>query len=393
MINNINRNYYDVGNNINTFNKNTLKQQIKAPSEQCEAVVTRMKDELQKSILIAIKIINEENITNTEEKFINTKYPDIKKLAEKLNKEIAKLKTLITNCDSKEEIKELINREIKNVKIMGNKGLISEVEVKLKLEVLSDIKKLSHTIKLENKKVEVIAIKLFKNEKLTSKEMKLIEQKVPNIKQIIGKISKDNKIFKDKIQNCNSQKEVKGLIDREIKNVKMMGNKKLISQIEFKLRLEALSDLKKLSHTIKLENKKVESIAIKLLKNEKTTSKEIKLIEEKIPNIKQIITKLSKENKVLEYEINNCTTNQEKQEKILNRSNYIESLFISNEISELELKLSIFYIKNLEKEINKDKNKQFWINPYFYLNTSSIVDNLSGVLIVIVIIIFILKFI
>ena len=87
MINNINRNYYDVGNNTNTFNKNTLKQQIKAPSEQCEAVVTRMKDELQKSILIAIKIINEENITNTEEKFINTKYPDIKKLAEKLNKE------------------------------------------------------------------------------------------------------------------------------------------------------------------------------------------------------------------------------------------------------------------------------------------------------------------
>ncbi|MCG4734938.1 hypothetical protein L0M92_15135, partial [Casaltella massiliensis] len=71
--------------------------------------------------------------------------------------------------------------------------------------------------------------------------------------------------------------------------------------------------------------------------------------------------------------------------------NDLESLFKNNRISDLEFKLNLFYINSLEKEVKKEKNKQFWINPYFYLNTSSLVDNLSGVLIIIVIIIVILK--
>lgn len=97
MINSINKNSYDVGNksNMTTSNKEQLKQQIKTPSQECEAIVGRIKDELQKSTLIAMKIISGENINKSEEKFINLKYPDIKKLAEKLNKDIKQLKILI----------------------------------------------------------------------------------------------------------------------------------------------------------------------------------------------------------------------------------------------------------------------------------------------------------
>ncbi|MGL5650731.1 MAG: hypothetical protein ACRDDE_03155 [Paraclostridium sp.] len=291
MINSINKNSYDVGNktNVTTSNKEQLKQQIKTPSQECEAIVSRIKDELQKATLIAMKIISGENINKSEEKFMNFKYPDIKKLAEKLKKDINQLKLLIKNCNSDEERKELINREINNVKLMGKKGLISEVEVKLKLGALSDVEKFSNTMKIENKKIEVIAIKLLKNQNLTSKELALIEEKVPDIKQIINKIVKENKSLKD--------------------------------------------------------------------------------------------------------EINNCNTNEEKQQKILKTFNDLESLFKSNKISNLEFKLNLFYINSLEKEIKKDKNKQLWINPYLYLNTSSLVDNLSGVLIIIVIIICIIKFI
>lgn len=291
MINSINKNSYDVGNKTNmaTSNKEQLKQQIKTPSQECEAIVSRIKDELQKATLIAIKIISGENINKSEEKFISLKYPDIKKLAEKLKKDINQLKILIKNCNSDEERKDLINREINNVKLMGKKGLISEVEVKLKLRALSDVEKFSNTVKIENKKVEVIAIKLLKNQNLTSKEFALIEEKIPNIKQIVNKIVKENKSLKD--------------------------------------------------------------------------------------------------------EINNCNTTEEKQQKILKAFNDLDSLFKNNRISDLEFKLNLFYINSLEKEIKKEKNKQLWINPYFYLNTSSLVDNLSGVLIIIVIIIAILKFI
>ena len=291
MINSINKISYDVGNksNMATSNKEQLKQQIKTPSQECEAIVSRIKDELQKATLIAMKIISGENINKSEEKFINLKYPDIKKLAEKLNKDIKQLKILIKNCNSDEERKELINKEINNVKIMGKKGLISEIELKLKLGALSDVEKFSNTVKIENKKIEVIAIKLLKNQNLTSKELALIEEKMPNIKQIINKIVKENKLLKE--------------------------------------------------------------------------------------------------------EFNNCNTNEEKQQKISKTFNDLESLFKNNRISDLEFKLNLFYINSLEKEIKKDKNKQLWINPYFYLNTSSLVDNLSGVLIIIVIIIAILKFI
>ena len=291
MINSINKNSYDVGNksNMATSNKEQLKQQIKTPSQECEAIVSRIKYELQKATLIAMKIISGENINKSEEKFMNLKYPDIKKLAGKLKEDIKQLKIIIKNCNSDEERKELINKEINNVKIMGKKGLIPEFEVKLKLEALKNVENFSNSIKLENKKIEVIAIKLLKNQNLTSKELALIEEKMPNIKQIINKIVKENKLLKE--------------------------------------------------------------------------------------------------------EFNNCNTNEEKQQKISKTFNDLESLFKNNRISDLEFKLNLFYINSLEKEIKKDKNKQLWINPYFYLNTSSLVDNLSGVLIIIVIIIAILKFI
>lgn len=291
MINSINKNSYDVGNktNMTTSNKDQLKQQIKTPSQECEAIVSRIKDELEKAGLIAMKIISGENINKSEKKFINLKYPDIKKLAEKLKEDIKQLKGLIKNCNSDEERKELINREINNVKIMGKKGLISEVEVKLKLRALSDVEKFSNTMKIENKNIEVIAIKLLKNQNLTSKEFDLIEEKVPNIKKMINKITKENKSLKD--------------------------------------------------------------------------------------------------------EINNCNTTEEKQQKISKTFNDLESLFKNNRVSDLEFKLNLFYLNGLEKEIKKEKNKQLCINPYFYLNPSSLVDNLSGVLIIIIIIIAILKFI
>ncbi|MCU9812310.1 hypothetical protein [Paraclostridium sp. AKS81] len=209
MINSINKNSYDVGNksNMTTSNKDQLKQQIKTPSQECEAIVIRIKDELQKATLIAMKIISGENINKSEEKFINLKYPDIKKLAEKLKEDIKQLKILIKNCNSDEERKDLINREINNVNLMGKKGLISEVEVKLKLGALSDVEKFSNTVKIENKKIEVIAIKLLKNQNLTSKELALIEEKIPNIKQIINKIIKENKLLKDEVNNCNTNEE------------------------------------------------------------------------------------------------------------------------------------------------------------------------------------------
>ncbi|WP_394863494.1 hypothetical protein, partial [Paraclostridium bifermentans] len=247
MINSINKNSYDVGNksNMTTSNKDQLKQQIKTPSQECEAIVIRIKDELQKATVIAMKIISGESINKSEEKFINLKYPDIKKLAEKLKEDIKQLKILIKNCNSDEERKELINREINNVNLMGKKGLISEVEVKLKLEALSDVEKFSNTVKVENKKIEVIAIKLLKNQNLTSKELDLIEEKMPNIKQIVNKIVKENKSLKDEVNNCNTNEEKQQKISKAFNDLESLFKNNRISDLEFKLNLFYINSLEK----------------------------------------------------------------------------------------------------------------------------------------------------
>ncbi|MDM8129820.1 hypothetical protein QUV80_15380, partial [Paraclostridium benzoelyticum] len=247
MINSINKNFYDIGNksNMTKSNKEQLKQQIKTPSQECEAIVGRIKDELQKATLISMKIISGENINKSEEKFINLKYPDIKKLAEKLNKDIKQLKVLIKNCNSDEERKDLINREINNVNLMGKKGLISEVEVKLKLGALIEVEKFSNTMKIENKKIEVIAIKLLKNQNLTSKELALIEEKMPNIKQIINKIVKENKLLKEEFSNCNTNEEKQQKISKTFNDLESLFKNNRISDLEFKLNLFYINSLEK----------------------------------------------------------------------------------------------------------------------------------------------------
>lgn len=291
MINNINRNSYNAGTNakITINNKELIKHPVKTPSEECEVIVNRIKKEIEKASLIAIRIINEEKLTTAEEKFITNKYPDIKKLAQGLREESKELKSLIEHCSSQEERNNLISKVINNIRLMGNKGLISELEVKLKLAAIKDVEDFSNKIKLENQKAELISIKMIKGEKLTAKEIGLIEQKFPNIKQLIN-----------------------GLME---------------------------------------------------------------------------------ENESLKNEIKNCYTSEDKQQMISNKTKNIENLLKGGMISDLEFKLNMFYIKSLEKEIRKEKNKLFSINPYVYLNPSSIVDNLTGILIIIVIIIVILKFI
>lgn len=291
MINNINKNYYNTSLNTKTSinNKELTNKQIENSNEKPELFISRVKEEIEKAISISIKIITEEKLSSYEEKFITNKYPNIKKLAQDSKEDAKELKNLIKNCNSDEEINDLISKEIDNIKIMGKKGLFSELEVKIKLAVIKDVENFSNKIKLRNQKIDIILKKIVTGEKLSLKD----------------------------------------------------------------------------------EN----------------------LIEEKFPNIKQLITGLIKKNILLKNEIKNCPTNEDKQQIIFEKIKYIENLFKNDVISSLEFKLNMFYIKNLEKEIRKEKNKLFWINPYVYLNTSSIVDNLTGILIMIVIIIGILKFI
>lgn len=403
MINGVNKNSYDVvkikpnNGDLSLVKNNMVKENndnTKSIGTELSEIVNKIKNELEEAISIGFKIINEENISKSEEKFITINYPDIKKIAEKLKNEIKQLKFELKNCILDEKRNELIDKEILNVKVLLKKGYISESEAKLKLKVLNDVQKFSDSIKLENKKVEVIAIKLFKGKKINPEELKLINEKIPNINKLIKDVKKYINILKGQLKNCKTDKEFKDLITKELRILtnKDINGKTLGLNIKNKLKLEGLNELKKQAEILKLENKKIDVIVTKLIKNQKLTLKEVKLINEKIPNIKNILKEIREDDKILKYDVISCNSLEEKQSNIEKNIKYLGELFNLGKITDLELRLSLIYLNEIEREIKEKNNKLNWINPYLNLDLMQI-GNIVKIIITLLIIMIIFKFI
>lgn len=403
MINGVNKNSYDVvkikpnNGDLSLVKNNMVKENndnTKSIGTELSEIVNKIKNELEEAISIGFKIINEENISKSEEKFITINYPDIKKIAEKLKNEIKQLKFELKNCILDEKRNELIDKEILNVKVLLKKGYISESEAKLKLKVLNDVQKFSDSIKLENKKVEVIAVKLFKGKKINPEELKLINEKIPNINKLIKDVKKYIDILKGQLKNCKTDKEFKDLITKELRILtnKDINGKTLELNIKNKLKLEGLHELKKQAEILKLENKKIDVIVTKLIKNQKLTLKEVKLINEKIPNIKNILKEIREDDKILKYDVISCNSLEEKQSNIEKNIKYLGELFNLGKITDLELRLSLIYLNEIEREIKEKNNKLNWINPYLNLDLMQI-GNIVKIIITLLIIMIIFKFI
>ncbi|WP_198160538.1 hypothetical protein, partial [Paraclostridium sordellii] len=122
-----------------------------------------------------------------------------------------------------------------------------------------------------------------------------------------------------------------------------------------------------------------------VIKGEKLTPKEQIIINEKYTDIKDLIEPLSKEYKSLKEELKNCTNKEQKQEVISKVIKNLEEMNQKNLLSPIALNFNMILIDMIKKE-NEKNNKLIILNPYVYINPSSIVDNLTGILMVIVII-------
>ncbi|GAA0864630.1 hypothetical protein [Paraclostridium tenue] len=393
MINNINKNSYNMNPYIKLPtkpNNEEIPTQSKVEDIDVKDFFLKIKEELKNVELIAIKMIKGEPLTPKEQRLITEKYPDIKQLAQQSKKEIKDLKEEIKNCKTEEERQQVISKAIKNIKVIDKKGLLSEVQVKIKMVAVKEVEKFSQKINLESKKSEIIATKIIKGEKLTSDEQKFITEKYPEVKQLAQQLKEEVKVLKEQIKNCKTEEERQQVISKEITNIKVMDKKGLLPKVQVKIKMAAVKEVEKFSQKINLEDKKVEVIATKIIKGEKLTYKEQKLITDKYPEIKQIAQQSKEEVKVLKEQIKNCKTDEEKQQVISKETNNLEEIFQEGIISPVQLKFKMLAIEAIRKENEKENNKLFNINPYVYLNPGAIVDNLTGILMVIVIIIIIL---
>lgn len=388
MINNINKNSY----NVNTYTEIPIKTNDESDTKQNGILeinnkdfLLKLKEELENTQLIAIKIIIEEPITKNEEKFIDKKYPDIKQFAKETKEEFKLLKQQVKDCKTPEERKEVISKVINSIKTMIKKGLLTEVQGKIKLEAIKDVENFAQKVNLEDKKAEVIGVKILKGERITPKEEKFISEKYPKLKKFINESKKELTQIKEQLKVCKNDDERKQVIKNIIKDIEVSDKKGILTKPEVKVKLAIIKELEKFSKQVNMEDKKIEAMIVKVIKGEKLTPKEQIIINEKYTDIKDLIEPLSKEYKSLKEELKNCTNKEQKQEVISKVIKNLEEMKQKNLLSPIALNFNMILIDMIKKE-NEKNNKLIILNPYVYINPSSIVDNLTGILMVIVII-------
>ncbi|CEQ15926.1 hypothetical protein [Paraclostridium sordellii] len=388
MINNINKNSY----NVNNYTEIPIKTNDESDTKQNGILeinnkdfLLKLKEELENAQLIAIKIIIEEPITKNEEKFIDKKYPDIKQFAKETKEEFKLLKQQVKDCKTPEERKEVISKVINSIKTMIKKGLLTEVQGKIKLEAIKDVENFAQKVNLEDKKAEVIGVKILKGERITPKEEKFISEKYPKLKKFISESKKELTQIKEQLKVCKNDDERKQVIKNVIKDIEVSDKKGTLTKPEVKVKLAIIKELEKFSKQVNMEDKKIEATIVKVIKGEKITPKEQIIINEKYTDIKDLIEPLSKEYKSLKEELKNCTNKEQKQEVISKVIKNLEEMNQKNLLSPIALNFNMILIDMIKKE-NEKNNKLIILNPYVYINPSSIVDNLTGILMVIVII-------
>ncbi|MCR1850352.1 hypothetical protein NSA42_13760 [Paeniclostridium sordellii] len=388
MINNINKNSY----NVNNYTEIPIKTNDESDTKQNGILeinnkdfLLKLKEELENAQLIAIKIIIEEPITKNEEKFIDKKYPDIKQFAKETKEEFKLLKQQVKDCKTPEERKEVISKVINSIKTMIKQGLLTEVQGKIKLEAIKDVENFAQKVNLEDKKAELISVKILKGERITPKEEKFIGEKYPKLKKFINESKKQLTQIKEQLKVCKNDDERKQVIKNIIKDIEVSDKKGILTKPEVKVKLALIKDLEKFSKQVNMEDKKIEATIVKVIKGEKLTPKEQIIINEKYTDIKNLIEPLSKEYKSLKEELKNCTNKEQKQEVISKAIKNLEKMNQKKLLSPIELNFNMILIDMIKKE-NEKNNKLIILNPYIYINPSSIVDNLTGILMVIVII-------
>ncbi|CEP91480.1 Uncharacterised protein [[Clostridium] sordellii] len=388
MINNINKNSY----NVNNYTEIPIKTNDESDTKQNGILeinnkdfLLKLKEELENAQLIAIKIIIEEPITKNEEKFIDKKYPDIKQFAKETKEEFKLLKQQVKDCKTPEERKEVISKVINSIKTMIKKGLLTEVQGKIKLEAIKDVENFAQKVNLEDKKAEVIGVKILKGERITPKEEKFISEKYPKLKKFINESKKELTQIKEQLKVCKNDDERKQVIKNIVKDIEVSDKQGILTKPEVKVKLAIIKELEKFSKQVNMKDKKIEASIVKVIKGEKLTPKEQIIINEKYTDIKDLIEPLSKEYKSLKEELKNCTNKEQKQEVISKVIKNLEEMNQKNLLSPIALNFNMILMDMIKKE-NEKNNKLIILNPYVYINPSSIVDNLTGILMVIVII-------
>lgn len=205
----------------------------------------KFQSELKKAEVIAIKIVKGSKPTADELRFINEKYPDIKRVAEKVESEQVYLKEELKECKTDNERQKLISNSIRDLEDKSKGGLISKTEAKVKMSAIEEVIKFSKNIKKEEHRSELIATKILKGDKLTKNELRFINEKYPDIKKIAEKSIDNYRDLREDIINCKTAKDRQQVLFNAIEDLEYKSKKGVVSQTELKIAMIIIEELKK----------------------------------------------------------------------------------------------------------------------------------------------------
>lgn len=140
-------------------------------------------------------------------------------------------------------------------------------------------------------------------------------------------------------------------------------NNKIQNNIESKINIEQLSkidglnnkDVEKFIKRIHDEVQKAQLIAINIVRGNKITKDELEFITKKYPDLKQIADESIKDYKNLIKKLENCKTNEERQQVISKAVKEILNMVKNGHISEVQSKIKISAIEDAMKFSEKIK--------------------------------------
>ncbi|MDK2586108.1 hypothetical protein QOZ83_09580 [Romboutsia sedimentorum] len=207
--------------------------------------LTKIQEDTKRAELIAIKIVKQETVTTKEQNFMNKKYPDMKQVANQSINECEYLKKQISNCKTDEERQQVLFKAIRDIKDMSKKGVISEIQARIKNSGIVEVEKFLKNIQKEVKKAEIIAIKIVKGDKLTASEENFINKKYPDIKQIADQSINQKIDLKEKFKSCKTPEEKQLVLAKAIGDVKDMAKNGVLSETEIVIKMSVIEVVKK----------------------------------------------------------------------------------------------------------------------------------------------------
>ncbi len=236
-------------------------------------------------------------------------------------------------------------------KVIDNqKTLFSTTDELQRKEIIQFLNKIQQEIE----KAQMISIKIIKNEKVTKEEIQFITENYPDLKKFAEESLNEINNLKNILKKVDTLEQKKQILVNDINKTKTMVKEGAISEVQANIKLKVLEELDKFINITQKDFNKSELIATKIVKGEILNKNEEKFINENYPELKRLTKRIVEDSIIIKESLKNYNTYEEKEKILLKLKDKIINNKINTKQSEIETKLNIISISNIEVSIKEE---------------------------------------